>query len=143
MGIEPTCGAAADKCAVSDHSRAIKNQQPDREQQRNLCDATHLQSDWNHKEEQRRNLELRENGSVGDKDGSNPATGSAKDSLAWHQEEVAEFAREDAKKVEKQKLTRADDRFDVASEEVEHDDVADEVPGVAVEERCGKELPGV
>src|SRR5437016_813720 len=59
MGIKPTCGGAADKCAVSDHSRAIKNQQPDREQQRNLCDATHLQSDWNHKEEQRRNLELR------------------------------------------------------------------------------------
>src|SRR6266550_5136210 len=42
MGIEPTCGGRANKCAVTDRSGAIKNEQPDREQERNLCDAPHL-----------------------------------------------------------------------------------------------------
>src|SRR5437016_276077 len=88
-------------------------------------------------------VQLGQNGCVGDDYRRHAAAGRVQQRVSWHQEQMTELATNRATQEQVNKMPLAENRLQVASENIEDQHVSQEMPRTAVEKHCRDELPRV
>src|SRR5205807_1218428 len=88
-------------------------------------------------------VQLRQNGGVGDDHRRHPAAGRVQHGVSRHQKQMTKLTTNRTTPEQIKKVSLAENRLEVASENVEDQHVSQEMPRITIEEHRSNELPRV